>query len=213
MQTILASEELIFAIVNARDFIERSPLNQKQTRADIKETVSSPDFVKNLKKIIAILKPIDELITKFQNDSVPVSDVYIAFLNLPIEFDKISEYLERKEIAYIKKLIEERFQFIYGDAHGLGYLLDPRYVGQKLDRNLRQELEDLLLNLAVENGEKCLFKFFFTYLQYRCKFSATDNAEELKCGMYEQLKDYIISSNEQKNKESFRYRMLIEGMH
>lgn len=55
-------------------------------------------------------------------------------------------------MSYLENLSDERFQFIYGDAHGLGYLLDPRYVGEKLSRKLKEELEDLLLNIAVEIG-------------------------------------------------------------
>ena len=60
--------------------------------------------------------------------------------------------MDKREVSYLENLSDERFQFIYGDAHGLGYLLDPRYVGEKMGRKLKEELEDLLLNIAVEIG-------------------------------------------------------------
>lgn len=146
------SEQIIFALVNARDFISQSPANQKDTRTEIKETIVNPNFVKSLNKSLSLLKPIDELITLFQSDAVPVSDVYVAFLDLPSKFSEGDTGFEKREKDYLKKIVDERFQFVYGDAHGLGYLLDPRYTGEKLDRKLREELEDLLLSLAVENG-------------------------------------------------------------
>uniref|UniRef100_A0A915JUS9 DUF659 domain-containing protein n=1 Tax=Romanomermis culicivorax TaxID=13658 RepID=A0A915JUS9_ROMCU len=139
-KSLLASEEVLFSIVNTSDFISKSPANQKKARLQIKDTISGSCFVKILKKALAILGPIDDLIVLFQNDSLPISDVYIGFLNLPEKYE-ISEadekMLEAAEISYIKSLIKSRFQFIYGDAHGLGYILDPRYVGEKMERDLR----------------------------------------------------------------------------
>lgn len=40
--------------------------------------------------------------------------------------------------------------------------------------------------------------------------SATLSNDEKRCMAYEQLKDYIISANEQKMQNTFRYKMLIE---
>jgi len=94
-----------------------------------------------------------------------VSYVYNAFCDLPklFETDEMKCLLTKAEIDYVQStykmlnwktrlkaniqtdLVKERFQFIYGDAHGIGYLLDPRYIGEKLERNLRLEIEDFIL--------------------------------------------------------------------
>ncbi|CAG9771499.1 unnamed protein product [Ceutorhynchus assimilis] len=47
----------------------------------------------------------------------------------------------------------ERFQFIFGDVHGLGYLLDPRYAGEDMKRSLWEELEDFIININKDQSE------------------------------------------------------------
>jgi hypothetical protein len=46
-------------------------------------------FVKNLRKILAILAPIDALIVEYQSNKVPISEVMPDFHNLPEEFKKV----------------------------------------------------------------------------------------------------------------------------
>ena len=36
------------------------------------------------------------------------------------------------EYQYLVNLAQQRFEFMYGAAYGLSYLLDPRYLGQHL---------------------------------------------------------------------------------
>ena len=92
-------------MVNSRDFVAMSPASQKEARKSIKETISGHNFVLYLKKVLLILNPIDELITRFQSDSVPVSDVYVSFLNLPLKFEteKAMSNLTEIEINYIQE--------------------------------------------------------------------------------------------------------------
>jgi hypothetical protein len=35
---------------------------------------------------------------------------------------------------------------MYGDAHGVAYVLDPRYLGDRMSRTLRKEIEDFIFN-------------------------------------------------------------------
>ena len=100
-KTLLASENIIFSIVNTRDFIEKLPTNQKENPQQIKESISSANFVKFLKKALFILQPIDDLFVEFQNDSLSVSDVYVGFLNLPEKLD-CDQMLKKVEIMYVK---------------------------------------------------------------------------------------------------------------
>ncbi|KAG3113921.1 hypothetical protein PI124_g12608 [Phytophthora idaei] len=44
----------------------------------------------------------------------------------------------------VKTLIKSRFDFIYGDAHGLAYLLDLRYGGINMDNCVRGAVEVVL---------------------------------------------------------------------
>jgi hypothetical protein len=34
----------------------------------------------------------------------------------------------------------------------MGYLLDPRYLGDKMQRNIRMEIEDFIFNFPTEEG-------------------------------------------------------------
>ena len=84
-------------------------------------------------------------------------------------------------------LINNIFQFIYGDAHGIGYLLDPRYVGAKMDKQLKGEIEEFLFNFPLK--------------------TADISQEEEKAQIYRQLTEYIISANGEKNRRSFRFQI------
>ncbi|ETM46094.1 hypothetical protein L914_08973, partial [Phytophthora nicotianae] len=37
----------------------------------------------------------------------------------------------------IQQILDKRFNFIYGYAHGVGYVLDPRYLGKGMDDETR----------------------------------------------------------------------------
>lgn len=50
-QSLLDSEEIIFAVVNARDFISHCSSNQRDERAAVKSTVSDPSFVWEIGKM------------------------------------------------------------------------------------------------------------------------------------------------------------------
>ena len=41
---------------------------------------------------------------------------------------------------------------MYGDAHGVAYLLDPRYLGEGMDRKLRKEIEDFIFEFPAKDG-------------------------------------------------------------
>lgn len=48
--------------------------------------------------------------------------------------------------------MRKRFNFMYGDAHGAGYLLDPRYLGDGMPRSLRKEIENFVYNFPKKDG-------------------------------------------------------------
>ena len=54
--------------------------------------------------------------------------------------------LNQVKKTYLVDLVRKRFKFMYGDAHGAAYVLDPRYLGDRMSRTLRKEIEDFIFN-------------------------------------------------------------------
>ncbi|KAG3244598.1 hypothetical protein PI124_g10636 [Phytophthora idaei] len=48
------------------------------------------------------------------------------------------------ELKSVKAVVRGRFDFVYGDAHGLSFLPDPRYVVGDMDMATRTGVEELL---------------------------------------------------------------------
>ena len=77
------------------------------------------------------------LIAKFQSDCVPISEVYQSFGKvLPQMFTNMAG-VSQAEKAYILRMTAEPFDVMYGVAHELGNILDPRYLGEGMDRVVR----------------------------------------------------------------------------
>ncbi|KAH9245351.1 hypothetical protein BASA81_017180 [Batrachochytrium salamandrivorans] len=165
-RSILAADSVLNAIVSQRDFEGNGTTKQKQQKRFIKEIITSVDFLDYLKISIKILEPIDMFITMFQSDSVPISEVYQAFIKLPNIFSEIVGIsLEQKDLPI--KLTAERLNFIYGDAHGFGNILDPRYLGDGMDRELRSQVEDLLFAFGPDESTERKEKIYNKYTKFR----------------------------------------------
>lgn len=176
-QSILDSERIIYTIVGERNFLVGTR-KQIQERQRLKDVVVKDDFLTNLKKALKILAPIDEQIVKFQSDAVPISEVVTTFNQLPEKFAEMTDTLTSAEITYLQNLVSTRFKLIYGDAYGIGYLLDPRFVGDGLPADNRRQLEDSLI--AIPEND------------------TTVAAEERKMILYEQLTKYVISAQRER---------------
>ena len=53
---------------------------------------------------------------------------------------------------YLVKLVKDRFNFMYGDAHGVCYLLDPRYLGDDMTWSLHNLIENFIYNFPKTDG-------------------------------------------------------------
>lgn len=98
--------------------------------------------------------------------------VITGFNNFPAKFYKLKDCLNADEVSYLQKVLTARFQFVYGDAHDIAYLLDPRYVGAGLHAHNWQELEVLIVSLSEYDKEPA--------------------SEDLKLQLNDQFTQYII---------------------
>jgi len=72
---------------------------------------------------------------------------------LPNEFAKLhnTNVITKQEAEYLVMLAKKRFQFMYGEAHGLSYLLDSVLLGESLPGPNRRALEDTLINTSIDD--------------------------------------------------------------
>jgi hypothetical protein len=192
-QTLLESERHLHVIVTARDFVQGTSA-QKSEKSKVKEIVTDDAFVNNLHKALAILTPVDALIVKYQSDKVPISEVMPNFHNLPEEYKKVmsNNIITRQEFEYLVVLTQRRFQFMYGVAHGLSYLLDPRHIGDRLPADSRSSLEEVLINSPIDD------------------VTPIDDGRKEK--LYIQFTAYFISATKERQVNSFRYQMVSKGL-
>jgi hypothetical protein len=113
------------------------------------------DFVPRLRKTIAILDPIDKLITKYQDDKVPLSEIEPDFGWLISHYDTLlaERVITTQEHVQLKDNVLMRKKFVSSKAHRLANLLDPRHIGLAYDVKEKEELEIALLPLSAKNPE------------------------------------------------------------
>ena len=142
---------ILNGLVSERDFVTKGNAKQKEKRVAIKAVITEPDFVTKLDECTTILAPIDMHIKILQRDAVPCSDVYKAFVELEEKMRNLTN-VDADKKAYLVELVRKRLNFMYGDAHGVTYLLDPRYLGDGMLRTLRKEIEDFVYKFPQKDG-------------------------------------------------------------
>ena len=102
-----------------------------------------------MEKYLVILKPIEKWIKLFQSDQAEVSIVNKVFYELPGVFEQLP--ISEKENKYLTKLPKEWFDFMYGDDNGVGYLMDPRYIGDGMSQQVSNKIEDFMFAFPNED--------------------------------------------------------------
>ncbi|KAH6566281.1 hypothetical protein BASA60_009540 [Batrachochytrium salamandrivorans] len=172
------------------DFIQGTG-KQKESQQKINDIITDGKFVEHLDKAIMILNPVDTTIVVFQSDSVPVSQIYQSFANTMKEQYEMMNCLSDAERLYLLQLLQSRLDFLYGDAIGIAYLLDPRFVGEKMTAFEKTRVEDLIFDYGSE----------------------TEQAQQMgkKEEMYLQYTNFVIKANHNKDRRDFRFLMLEKG--
>lgn len=184
------AEDIIQSIVTDPDFIVGAPMNQRPTRDAIKNFVLNLNWKLTLDKAISILTPIELTLYKFQDDK-PISEVYFESKHLLTDFDAVFG-LSTVELEYIKKVVQERWQYVLGEAHGLAYLLDPRHIGKSMTREYREQIEELIFNFPETDADIGV-------------------NEERKRAISAEYTDYVIYAKNQRANRTFKWEMLEKG--
>jgi Protein of unknown function (DUF 659) len=112
-----------------------------------KNIINTSNLVIMLQKALQLLKPIDYLIKYYQNDKVQLSDMYDSFILLEADVKQLSKGENEREQQYLQKLVKSCYNSLYGDSHGILYLLDPRYLGKNMkDFDFKDQFEEVILS-------------------------------------------------------------------
>ena len=167
-QTLLGCKHHLQTIFTAREFVKGLSAQKAECRR-VKEAVSYNNFVMDLKSALQTLMPIDRLIVEYQTDKVPVSKVLPDLHALPKEFQRLraANLLTEDELNYLVTLAAKLFQFLFGVAHDLSYMLDLQHHGHGLPTLSCHNLENTLFespedNVTPSNDSQCEL----LYMQY-----------------------------------------------
>ncbi|ETI46298.1 hypothetical protein F443_09289 [Phytophthora nicotianae P1569] len=123
---------ILHAFVSSRGFLRARTKEQKAKRRHAYDTVVEKTFVKQLEKAIKLL----EVISKFEKRLRRTPSLHPTFTTCSSLYQKsIASW--RCRSPKIQQILDKRFNFIYGYAHGVGYVLDPRYLGKGMDDETR----------------------------------------------------------------------------
>ncbi|KAF1322343.1 Zinc finger, c2h2, partial [Globisporangium splendens] len=142
LEAILSSEKELYAIVSRRDFVEtsRSPV-EKEQRKRIQDFVLGETFVHDVNNALKLVRPLQQQLLRVESDrGATLSQVYHCFAELLDTYASM-EWVSKKDKALISSCVKERLHSIYGDAHGVAYMLDPLYLGEHLDATKKSDVE------------------------------------------------------------------------
>lgn len=164
LQSVRRNEGALHKTVSERDFITRGHGAEQETlRREVRRIVQADSWVETIDICIKLLNLFSKYLIKFQSDSVPLSEVYEMFNILPKELENFWQPFGAvlNGAAEVKKIVDDRWEFMYADAHGLAYTLDPRYCGENIAKEDMMSVKDYMheLNPKIEEGAE-LERFF-----------------------------------------------------
>uniref|UniRef100_A0AAV1VLK1 BED-type domain-containing protein n=1 Tax=Peronospora matthiolae TaxID=2874970 RepID=A0AAV1VLK1_9STRA len=151
LEALLKHEKVLYAIVARRDFADTSVSGEQEKCKRVQDFVLSETFVQDLMNSLAVLRPLQEQLRHFINDLPPLSQVFPCFVELLTVYSAIA-WVSKKEKALITSCVTERFNAIYGDSHGVAYMLDPLYLGQFLDEQKKRNVESFIVRFCENEG-------------------------------------------------------------
>ncbi|DBA04447.1 TPA: hypothetical protein N0F65_010043 [Lagenidium giganteum] len=150
LEVLLKAEKELIAIVTKRDFVDSlSPAEEQARTKRVQDFVLGESFFQDLANALTLLKPLQAKLMHFETDSrATISQVYHCYMEL-LDLYANMEAINKKEKALITSCVNERFELIYGEAHGVSYVLDPVYLGQNLTPAKEESVNAFIANSCV----------------------------------------------------------------
>ncbi|TDH71371.1 hypothetical protein CCR75_006591 [Bremia lactucae] len=191
-RVLMQAEDILQSIVSAPDFLSPElSASESAIRTNLKAFVLNVNWKLTLEKAVTILTPIELILYKFQDDHASISEVYFESKHLLTDFDAVFG-LTTVELEYLKKVITEHWQYVLSEAHGLAFLLDPRYIGKSMTRDYREQIEELIFTFPETDQD-------------------TEVHQERRQAMTEEYTDYVMYAKNQRNNRTYKWEMLEKG--
>lgn len=145
LDAVLSAEKELYAVASRRDFVDAESLAEKETLKQIQDFVLGETFVQDLNRASKLLLPLQQQLRRFESDRVSLSQVYHCFLEL-LETYAAMDWVSKKDKALISSCIKDRLLAIYGDAHGVAYMLDPMYLGAGMDAVAEEDVRNFIVS-------------------------------------------------------------------
>lgn len=194
-RSILSALPALQAIVSEEDFTTSAPVYLRGLRALIKQILHDSGFLSLLEKAVRILEPVNAAMEKFETKDVPCSEVFSCFAKtLPEAFAALGSVVTEDEHARLLLRNHQCFASVYGDGHGIAYLLDPRFIGDGIGTQARKALENIIYSFPVLSGDD-------------------DGVapEDAQLDIAQQLTEYVIEATRERTKKTFRFMLLARG--
>lgn len=226
LDAIKRSEDLIYDLVNAADFVgEYTILSLKpkavEQRQRVLEIVTGGSFLEHLDKSLELLTPIyatmavNRVVAVNQSAAsaaatqMPVSSEYHSFcVTLKDELAKLL-LLTSTEHASLSALVAKELMVLSGGNAGVAYLLDPRFLGEGMSGDERDRAEDQLFDFfhrSPDNDETEDDE------EENVLTPVTDpELDRKREQLFREYTAFVIKSNSLKQQGGFRFQMLVKG--
>lgn len=138
-------------VAMCRDFLVDS--TKKIECFFLQDLISDPSFVPNLEKGVALLEVFTKVIRKCERNSTPPSAVYSTFQAWGFSF------LTLVFCPTTRRSSRNTSSFIYGDVHGVAFLLDAHYIGVGKDAATRYTVVDYACKWRGQEAENQVRSF------------------------------------------------------
>lgn len=144
-EAVLGAEKELYAVASRRDFVDAATLAEKEKLKQIQDFVLGETFVQDLTHASKLLLPLQQQLHRFESDRVSLSQVYHCFLEI-LETYMTMDWVSKRDKALISSCIKDRLISIYGDAHGVAYMLDPMYLGAGMDPVAEDDVKNFIVS-------------------------------------------------------------------
>lgn len=144
-ECVLGAEKELYGVASRRDFVDADTLAEKETLKQIQDFVLGETFVQDLNRASKLLLPLQQQLQRFESERVSLSQVYHCFLEL-LQTYAAMDWVSKKDKALISSCIKDRLISIYGDAHGVAYMLDPMYLGAGMDAVAEEDVKNFIVS-------------------------------------------------------------------